>query len=92
MTQARRAKPQLGDRTLELALSALRHHDTTSARFLSEAVISAAPERADAHVALGTVLLTIGDRSGGLATWRHALALDPNFPGLRERLAEQSRR
>jgi hypothetical protein len=37
------------------------------------------------------MLLATGDRAAGLAAWRRALAIDPNFPDLRERLAQQER-
>jgi Flp pilus assembly protein TadD len=39
-----------------------------------------------AHAALGYLLIHAGDRDAGIAEWRRALELKPDFPGLREQL------
>lgn len=54
-------------------------------------VVALEPENANAHASLGYFLLVTGDRAGGLAEWRRALQLDPNLPGLRERLDQAER-
>src|SRR6185312_2334115 len=51
-------------------------------------VIALAPGDAGAHAALGYLLVHAGDRAGGAAEWRRALELQPDFPGLRERLRQ----
>lgn len=54
-------------------------------------VVALEPDNAKAHASLGYFLLVTGDRAGGLAEWRRALQLDPNLPGLRERLDQAER-
>jgi tetratricopeptide (TPR) repeat protein len=44
------------------------------------------PKSAQTRAALGFALFLSGRRDEGIARWKEALALDPNFPGLRERL------
>jgi Flp pilus assembly protein TadD len=91
MTPALRSAPALRERTLQLGSAALEQGDTTAARFLYELVLVAAPDDAEAHAALGSLLIRAGDRAGGIAEWRRALELDPNLPGLREQLRQQER-
>jgi Flp pilus assembly protein TadD len=89
MTAALRADPALRERTLQLGYNALEHRDAASARYFYELVLTVMPDDAEAHVALGALLIRTGDRAAGLAEWRRALELDPNFPGLREQMISQ---
>jgi tetratricopeptide (TPR) repeat protein len=91
ITDALRSAPDLRERTLQLGRSALEHGDPVSARFYYELVLAVAPDDADAHVALGQLLILTGNRAAGLAEWRRALELNPDFPGLRERLRQQEK-
>ncbi len=45
-----------------------------------------APNNAQAHAGLGYMLMLTGDRAGALAAWEQALRLQPDFPGLAERV------
>jgi Flp pilus assembly protein TadD len=67
-----------------------RRRDFTSAIRLYRRVAGLAPSNSDAHVALGFLLIHEGDRNGGIAEWRRALEIDPNIPGLREKLAQET--
>jgi Flp pilus assembly protein TadD len=91
MTAALRAAPALRERTRQLANRALESRDAASARFYYELVLAVAPDDTEAHVGLGYLLLRTGDRVRGLAEWRRALELAPNYPGLREQLERESR-
>ena len=86
MTAALRANPALRERTLQLGYNALEHRDAASAHFFYELVLTVMPDDAEAHAALGYLLIRTGDRAAGLAEWRRALQLDPNLPGLREQM------
>ncbi len=44
------------------------------------------PKNAETHAALGYLLIFTGRRDEGADRWREALRLNPNFPGLRQRL------
>ena len=68
-----------------------RRRDFAAAMQLYRRVIALVPTDSNAHVALGFLLLQAGDRTGGLAEWRRALELNPNLPGLRERLEQQGK-
>jgi tetratricopeptide (TPR) repeat protein len=86
MAIALRAAPNLGEHTLQIAQTALQHRDAATALFLCNLVIAVTPDDAAAHVVLGAVLIQTGDRPGGLAEWRRALELNPDYPGLREQV------
>ncbi|MGH7996288.1 MAG: tetratricopeptide repeat protein [Opitutaceae bacterium] len=62
--------------------------DFASAIRIYRRVVALDPSDSRAHAALGYLLIHSGDRSGGLAQWRRALQIDPDFPGLRERLRQ----
>jgi Flp pilus assembly protein TadD len=47
-----------------------------------------APERAEAHAAVGVARLCLGDNAGAAEALRRSLALDPNQPQLRRQLDE----
>ena len=68
-----------------------RRRDFTGAIRLYRRVADLAPADSGAHVALGFLLIHGGDRVGGIAQWRRALEIDPNIPGLRERIAQEAR-
>ena len=70
-------------------LHARRREFATAARLYRHA-LDAIPNDAGVHAALGYMLILDGDRAAGLAEWRRALELDPNYPGLRERLMKAS--
>jgi len=55
---------------------------------LCRRAVAVAPQDGRTHAALGSMLIAAGARDAGLAEWRRALELDPNFPGLRDRLRE----
>jgi uncharacterized Ntn-hydrolase superfamily protein len=63
------------DKTFKL----LRSGDTKGAR--DEAAMAARyfPERADVHLSLGMLNYAVGDKTGALAAFRAAMALDKNF-------------
>ena len=90
MTAALRAAPALRERTLRLGQIALEHGDAASALFYCQLVVAAWPDDAEAHVVIGSLLIRAGDRAAGLAEWRRALALEPNFSGLREQVIKVS--
>jgi Flp pilus assembly protein TadD len=52
--------------------------------------VELAPSDSSAPAALGYLLIRAGDRAAGLAEWRRALELNPNFPGLREQMIKAS--
>ena len=68
-----------------------RRRDFSTATRLHRRVVELVPADGAAHAALGYMLIVTGDRAAGLAEWRRALELDPNIPGLRERLMQQER-
>jgi Flp pilus assembly protein TadD len=53
-----------------------------------EHAVSLAPDRAEAYAAVGVARLCLGNTSGAADALRRSLALDPNQPQLRSRLAE----
>jgi len=57
-----------------------------SAMQLYRQVIELNPADCHAHAALGDLLAYEGNQAAGMAEWRRAFELDPNFPGLREKL------
>lgn len=65
-----------------------RRHDFAAAAGLYQRVVQFAPQDSSAHAALGYMRVLSGDRAGGVAAWERALELRPDFPGLRERLAQ----
>lgn len=46
------------------------------------------PRNAETHAALGFLLVFTGRRDEGIARWQQALRLNPDFPGLRQRLEQ----
>jgi tetratricopeptide (TPR) repeat protein len=64
----------------------VRLHNLSSAAQIYRQVIELNPADCDAHAALGDLLANEGNRAASMAEWRRAFELDPNFPGLRERL------
>jgi Flp pilus assembly protein TadD len=46
------------------------------------------PGDANAHAGLGYILHLTGDHAGARAEWETALRINPNFPGLRQRLQQ----
>jgi tetratricopeptide (TPR) repeat protein len=90
MTAALRARPALRARTLQLGQVARQHRDPASAYFYYTVVLTVMPDDVEALVGLGAVLIGGGDRAGGLAAWRRAFELDPDYPGLREHLQAAS--
>ena len=53
-----------------------------------ERAVALAPDRAEVHAAVGVAQLCLGDEAAAAAALRRSLALDPNQPQLRSRLAE----
>ena len=68
-----------------------RRREFAAAADLYRKVIALAPEDSRAHAGLGYMLILTGDREGGIASWKRALEIDPDFPGLRERLRQQEK-
>jgi protein O-mannosyl-transferase len=88
LARAEAAAPENAAILSHLADLSARRHDFTAAIRLYRRVAELAPADSDAHVALGFLLMHEGDRAGGIAEWRRALEIDPNIPGLRERLTQ----
>jgi protein O-mannosyl-transferase len=65
-----------------------RGRDFAAAIRVYQRVVAIDPSNGRAHAALGYQLVYVGNRSGGIAEWRRALELDPDFPGLREQLRQ----
>lgn len=63
-----------------------RRREFAEAAALYRRLIEVAPNDGGAHAGLGYMLYLSGDRDGGIASWKRALEIDPDFPGLRERL------
>jgi Flp pilus assembly protein TadD len=88
MTAALRAKPDLRERTMGIAQKAVENRDGPTALFFFQILVEARPEDTEAHIGLGFVLLQTGHHAEGLAEWHRALELAPNYPGLREQIAQ----
>lgn len=56
-----------------------------------EEILARDPAHVRAHAGLGYMLLFAGRKDEALAHWREALRLQPDFPGLRERLERLKR-
>lgn len=69
-----------------------RRREFTEAAALYRRLIELAPNDSRAHAGLGYMLVLTGDREGGRAEWKRALEIDPEFPGLRERLRQLEER
>jgi Flp pilus assembly protein TadD len=63
-----------------------RGRDFDAAIRVYRRVLALDPYDSRAHAALGYLLVHAGDRDGGVAEWRRALELKPDFPGLRQEL------
>jgi protein O-GlcNAc transferase len=68
-----------------------RRRDFPTAIRLYRRVVELDPADSRAHAALGYLLIHAGDRAGGIAEWRRALELNPNIPGLRDRLRQEEK-
>ncbi|HXT20944.1 MAG TPA: tetratricopeptide repeat protein, partial [Thermoanaerobaculia bacterium] len=66
----------------------LERQQCTPALHDFERAASLAPDRAEAYAAVGVARLCLGDTTGAAEALRRSLALDPNQPQLRSRLAE----
>lgn len=62
--------------------------DFSDAIPLCRKAVELAPSDAQAHVLLGYLLNSSGERTEGIAEWKRALQLDPHLPGLHERLKQ----
>lgn len=85
------ANPDDAEAHIGVGYVLLARNDTAGAIAQLQMAIERAPALAEAHVALGFLLIRSGDRASGLAEWRQALELDPNFPGLRDRLQQEEK-
>jgi len=86
-----RAEADSADNTAVLSLAADLHarlRDFAAAIRIYRRVVILDPSDSRAHAALGYLLVYAGDRKGGIAQWRRALELNPDFPGLREQLRQ----
>ncbi len=92
MTVALQTGPELLPRTRDVARMAFEQGNVSASRFFYEIILAAAPNDAEAHVVLGYIQIRTGDRAGGLARWKRALEIDPNYPGLREQMRQASAR
>ena len=63
-----------------------RQGDLSAAIRVYRRVVALDPSDGQAHAALGYLLVSSGDRSGGILEWRRALELNPDIPGLREQI------
>lgn len=90
MTAALQSSPELLGRTRDVARMAFEQGNVSAARFFYELILATAPNDAEAHVVVGYIQIRTGDRAGGLARWRHALELAPDYPGLREQIRKES--
>jgi Flp pilus assembly protein TadD len=86
--EAAGASPELLSRAADLYA---HQGDFGAAIRVYRRVIGLDPSGSRAHAALGYLLVHAGDRSGGIAEWHRALALKPDFPGLREQLQQAER-
>jgi tetratricopeptide (TPR) repeat protein len=68
-----------------------RRRDFPTAIRLYRRVVELDPADSRAHAALGYLLIHAGDHAGGVAEWRRALELNPNIPGLRDRLQQEEK-
>jgi Flp pilus assembly protein TadD len=68
-----------------------RRRDFPTAIRLYRRVVELDPADSRAHAALGYLLIHAGDHAGGIAEWRRALELNPNIPGLRDRLQQEEK-
>ncbi len=94
LTALSRAEAAAPDNPAVLSRAADFHarlREFAAATRLYRRVVKLAPADSGAHIALGFLLIQAGDRAGGIAQWRRALELNPNIPGLRDRLLQEER-
>lgn len=82
------ADPTDGEAHAGAGFALLARKDAVGAIVHFRAAVERAPALTNAHVALGFLLIQTGDRAGGIAEWQRALELNPNIPGLRDRLQQ----
>lgn len=71
---------------LALAEVRARQRKFPEAAAAYEKVVALRPDHAEAHAGLGYMLVLTGRREEAARHWEEALRLQPDFPGLRERL------
>jgi Flp pilus assembly protein TadD len=86
LVRAAELLPESAQTRLVLAEVQARRRHFAEAAESYRAVIALQPRSAEAHAGLGYMLALTGDRDGAARHWTEALRLNPDFPGLRERL------
>jgi tetratricopeptide (TPR) repeat protein len=86
LARAAELLPESAQTRLVLAEVQARRRRFVEAADSYRAVLALQPGSAEAHAGLGYMLALTGDRAGAARHWQEALRLNPDFPGLRERL------
>lgn len=86
LTRAAELLPDSAQVRLPLAEVLARQRKFAEAATAYEAVIALRPTSAEAHAGLGYMRALTGRREDAIRHWEEALRLQPDFPGLRERL------
>jgi tetratricopeptide (TPR) repeat protein len=89
-----RAIRAAGDDAVTLSAAAelhARRREFAAAARIYEKVVDLAPGDSGAHAALGYMLILQGHRAAAISAWKRALEIEPEFPGLRERLHQMEK-
>ncbi|MDQ5979167.1 MAG: protein O-mannosyl-transferase [Verrucomicrobiota bacterium] len=86
LARAAEVLPDSSQARLSLAEVLARQRKFAEAAAAYEAVIALRPASAEAHAGLGYMRALTGRREDAIRHWEEALRLQPDFPGLRERL------